>query len=1289
MSANKPVFSVPPYSGDLPIHGCREAIIEAVNRYQVVIIAGETGSGKTTQLPKYLVECGLGQRGKIGCTQPRRVAALSVAQRIAEELKRPFGNEVGAKIRFTDKTKDDTVIKVMTDGILLNEIQEDPSLSAYDAILIDEAHERSLNIDFILGFLRLLIRRRPELKVVITSATIDTEVFSKAFDQAPVFEVSGRMYPVRTHYRPIESLSDDADLSYIEGAQAVIAEILEQNRPGDILVFLPSERDIHELKELLGDKLNRACDVLPLYGRLANADQQRIFHPGHRRRIILSTNIAETSLTVPGIRFVVDSGLARISRYSPHSRTQRLPIEPIAQASADQRKGRCGRVADGICYRLYSEADYEARPRYATPEMHRSNLASVILRMLAFKLGNIATFPFIDPPEANAIRGGYRLLSELGAIREVPEASNLDSKPRLTRIGRELARIPIDPTIGRMLIQARREGVLDAVLIIASGLSIRDPRERPAEMAKEADAMQARFVHPESDFVTLWNIWQTYHDKLDSLSQSKLRRFCREHFLSYQRMREWRDLHHQLDRILKKPEPSGRTGSAADAAPTAHTGTPDFAAVHRSILAGLLSNIAVKDSGHAYRGPRNRKAMLFPGSALFDSKAAKTQRKAAYAGNRTKAPTTRAPEWIVCGEWMETSRVFARTAAQIEIDWIEAVAKDMIRIRHSEPFWSEKQAAALCRERHILFGLELRRMEVNFSRIDPASATDLFVRKGLVEEGIRERPGFLQENAKRRLEAASELARRRQGSPFAVEDRLFDFYRERLEGVGSYADLRRFAKERHGGDMGFLQAAVEDLLPDAPPTYDGAAFPRTVRIGGEEYPLHYRDERGHHADGVTLRLPVDRLSMLQEGTLDWAVPGLLEERIEKHLRQLPKAKRVQLHPLRERAAEIRSLIEPDERPLAVSLSALLESHYGVFATVADFTAATLPAHLKILLQVTDNADNVLHEGRDLSDLRERLRSRQEQFAEGRRFESVPAWQAAARQYERENLTSWDFGNIPLEIDLSGKSGLPLKAFPGLVIERGIHLRLFPNKEQALAETETAWPALGERAMGRDLAWVRKDLKAMKRIGAALAQLGPFEKVLDAAWSMVRAHLFRHPEKLPLRQRSFDAVLERAARERRTIVPEFIETLEALMSARQEVELLLERKKTNRAITYPGMRHQLVSIAPSNLLDHYAFEDLPLLVRFLRAMIIRAERAKTNLQKDIEKAKRVTPYESRLAALQTLAREQGRPEAVKPYLLMLEAFKVSIFAQELGAGVKVSEKRLDALEGELRRSLENT
>ena len=1275
----------PTYSDDLPIHKRREEIVRTIREHPVVVNAGETGSGKTTQIPKFLLECGLGRKGMIACTQPRRVAALSVAQRVAEELKVPYGREVGAKIRFTDQTQAETVIKLMTDGILLNELQEDPLLSAYEAIVIDEAHERSLNIDFILGCLRQLTEQRKDLKIIITSATIDTERFAEAFNNAPIIEVSGRTYPVETIYRPPQD-SDEGD--YIEACVEALSEIIELNREGDVLVFLPGERDIHELRRQLEDSPARQCDLLPLFGRLANADQQRIFHPGGRRRIILSTNIAETSLTVPGIRFVVDTGLARVSRYSPHSRTQRLPIEPIAQSSADQRKGRCGRLSNGVCYRLYDEQDFLARPRFTTPEIHRSNLASVILRMMAFNLGDVRTFPFIDPPADNAITGGYRLLAELGALRmdgKRPGAGDY----QLTKLGRRIARLPVDPTIGRMLLQAQKEGALTEVLVIASGLSIQDPRERPAEQAKEADAMHQKFIHPESDFLTLLNIWNSYHEKLDALSQSKLRKFCKAHFLAYQRMREWRDIHHQLERVLRdlKIKVPKNTKSPKD--PDLH-----YAGIHRSILTGLLSNIAHKEQAHNYRGPRNRKALLFPGSGLFDHETAKKQRKAAYAKKTKPKPAkTRAPEWIVCGEWMETSRLFARTAAKVDVEWIEALAGDLLSIRHSEPFWSTKGAAVLCKERKILFGLEIGRSEVNYSRIDPDEATEIFIRNGLIEGGILERPPFFEHNQDQVAAAESEIARRRSGSALQIEDQLFEFYHARIQAVGSFAELRAYAKRTHGGSLEFLEAKLEDLLPATEDDVSVVNFPRTLQLGGSEIPLRYRNDRGSEEDGVTLHVPLSKIDAVQQGTLDWAVPGHLEETIECLLRALPKPIRIQLHPLKERASELRRKLKPSERALTEQLSEVLLSEHGIRTHRDQWAQIQLPDHLKPRIQVENSKGETLARARDLETLRHELESKRTKLASGRGLDAIPAWQKAAAQYEKENVNGWSFGDLPESIDLSGDSGLPLKAFPSLVLEaNSIHLRLQPSREEALTHTLSAWPQLAENSMGRDIAWLRRDLKELKQLGTHLIQLGGYEAIKDPAWAHLRRYIFASDAPLPLKEKKFAAALNHAKQASKGLTFKLRDHLQELLDARQQVILLLDQKKTAQAITYPGMRAHLYAVAPRDLLDHYEFTELPDVTRFLKAMLIRAKRAKDDIQRDIEKSARVAPFEKKLEQLTALQKKQnGRNTTefnslIRPYHRLLEEFKVSVYAQELGTGQKVSEKRLDALAASIQQAI---
>jgi len=1274
-----PAPPAPTYSGELPIHGRRAEILRALREHPVVVLAGETGSGKTTQIPKFLLEAGMGRERAIACTQPRRVAALSTASRLAEELGVAFGTAVGARIRFTDNTSPETAVKVMTDGILLNEIQRDPELTDYDAVVVDEAHERSLNIDFILGHLRQLRHRRPDLKIVVTSATIDTETFAQAFGGAPVVEVSGRMHPVETVYRPPEgSDTGDSGGSYLDAAATVVREILEANREGDILVFLPSERDIHELRRELEQGPARRCDLLPLFGRLANADQQRIFRPGGRRRIILATNIAETSITVPGIRFVVDSGLARVSRFSPHSRTQRLPIEPVARSSADQRKGRCGRVAEGVCYRLYSEDDYLSRPRFATPEIRRSNLASVILRLTAFGLGDIRDFPFIDPPEENAIRGGYRLLAELGAVKGDP--NDKATPPKLTRLGERLARLPIDPTIGRMLLEAIDEGVVAEVLVIASGLSIQDPRERPADAPKEADAAQRRFVHPESDFLTLLNLWNAYHGEVERLTQSRLREFCKQHFLAYQRMREWRDMHHQLERILGdlKLIPEQRAEPRDDA---------DYGAVHRSVLSGLLGNIARKEGPHAYRGARDRKAMLFPGSGLFDPTTREKERREKSAKKRARI-ATREPDWIVCGEWMETSRLFARNAARIEPEWIEALAGDRIDVRHSEPFWSERSARVLCRERRLLFGLEIRRANVGHTRVDPDEATDLFVRSGLIEERIRERPEFLEHNRAAREQAASEMARRRLGSPWNVEERLYRFYRDRLQGVGSYPELRSFAKEHHGGRFDFLRAERRDLLPEAADAALDADFPAEIELGGAGIPVRYSHAPGGEDDGVTLQVPLGRVDAVSQSTLDWAIPGHLPEKIEALLRALPKAVRKQIHPLKERARELADGLQPSDRPLAEQLARELERRHGIRTSSADWAAADVPEHLKPRVEVAGADGDPIAASRDLGALRERLAAGAGAASARSGLDELPAWREAAEARETGPLQDLRIGEYPESLDLSGRAGLPLQAFPALERDgENVRVRLKRGRREALRATREAWPVLLEQAFSREAAWIRRDLKDLKRLGPALHSLGGEDRAREDAWRHLRDHLFRAERYLPPSETRMRSVLERADAERKGLVPEFIDRLERVLEQRQAVERLLEAKKTANAITYPGMRAHFERIAPTYFLREYTYDALPDLERYLRAMLWRAERARRDIRRDMEKAKRVRPFEDAVREAEARAPDDDEArDQVRALRRMLEEFKVSVFAQELGARGKISEKRLQSALDQTREHL---
>ncbi|MBK9989454.1 MAG: ATP-dependent RNA helicase HrpA, partial [Verrucomicrobia bacterium] len=795
---------------ELPISSRAEEIVAAIQANAVVILAGETGSGKTTQIPKMCLAAGRGVRGKIACTQPRRVAALSISRRVAEELGVGWGREVGCKIRFNDQTSDATVIKFLTDGMLLAEVQGDPMLRDYDTIIIDEAHERSLNIDFLLGHLRLLRHKRPELKIIITSATIDTEAFSKAFDDAPIVQVSGRMFPVEVIYAPLDEFGSDAAadddvsakaeaLHYVDGAVEAVERIVRESDNGDILVFMPSERDIRETCDLLDGRRLRNCELVPLFGRLSNAEQQRVFTSTQRRKIVVATNIAETSLTIPGIRFVIDTGLVRVSRYVSQSRTRRLPIEEIAQSSADQRKGRSGRVSEGVCIRLYSEKDFNERPRFAQPEIQRANLADVILRMKAFGLGDIERFPFINMPATKAIRSGYALLEELGAIesqrsdprsqkpdesvQKADEGSALVSGFRLlatalTPLGRELARLPVDPTVGRMILQARSEKCLREILVIAAGLSIQDPRERPLDAREKADAAHRRFAHPDSDFLALLNIWDAYHDQFETMSQAKLRRFCRDHFLSYTRMREWRDIHSQLLDVLEERKDFRLTSAFYGLKPEQITpdkeafGTPAYRAIHRSILAGLLGNIATRDDENGgYKATHDRRVTLFPGSVLFAKDEPKRKPWSADAGQRpAQKKDSKSPRWIMAAEIMETTRLFARTCARLDPLWTLDLAEHLVKVSHSEPFWNVDGGRVMVKQKTRLYGLELETRAVSFGKIDPVQATEIFIREALVNDTVTWPFDFLAHNRTVRAHIENLLTRARDSSYMNLDE---------------------------------------------------------------------------------------------------------------------------------------------------------------------------------------------------------------------------------------------------------------------------------------------------------------------------------------------------------------------------------------------------------------------------------------------------------------------------------------------------------------------------------------
>ncbi len=1229
------------FPADLPITAKKADIIDAIQRHQVVIIAGETGSGKTTQIPKMCLEAGLGQTGRIGCTQPRRVAAVSISRRIAEELNVPWGREVGCKIRFSNDSSPETVVKVMTDGILLAEIHHDPELRDYEALIIDEAHERSLNIDFLLGYLRQLLPRRPDLKVIVTSATIDTELFSIAFGHAPVIEVSGRLFPVEVRYAPMSPEALDAgEISYIEAAAEAATQALAESRHGDVLIFMPGERDIRETRDLLESRAGGA-EVIPLFGRLSSADQQRVFIPGPRRRVIISTNIAETSLTLPRIRYVIDSGLARISRYNPRNRTKRLPIEPISQSSANQRKGRSGRVAEGVCIRLYSEEEFLARPLFTQPEVQRANLAEVILRMKALDLGNIEDFPFLTPPQPVSIQSGYQLLRELGAL--TPEND-------LTDLGWDLARLPVDPTIGRMLLAAARENALSELLIIAAGLSIPDPRERPADATAGADAAHRRSADPTSDFLSLLKLWRVFHEQAKNLkSQSQLRKFCKSQHLSFMRMREWQDLHVQLEELI-----SEISGFRLNATPASYD------AIHRAVLAGLVGQIAQKTGPNQYRATGQRSAMVFPGSTLFRSKEAKS---AAQNTAAASAAPTKQPEWIVIGELVETSRLFARTVAGIQPDWVYELGSHLCSITHHEPFWSADSGRVLVRERIRFQGLELLERTVPFGTVNPREATEIFIRRALVPGEIKSPHRFLSHNRALRQKIETWQTRMRHHELNDIDAAFFRFYAARLENISSLPDLNRVVREQMARDPNFLCATESDLLAGTELSFDAAAFPDQIQIADQSVPVAYAYSPGEEQDGVTVRCSAHLAEALSAGDCDWIVPGFREEQIACLLRALPKSLRREFQPIDAKAAEMAKALGPQDGPFLTALSRFAAQRYGITIAETDWPVNELPNYLRPRFEVRGLDNRVIAAGRDWNEIKRILAK---QTVDHREEE----WQRAATAWERFGITQWNFADPPERIELASASGSSLAAFPGLQLEAGeVCLRLFPSSQQARQATRAGFLRLCELALSKELAWLQKDLRALDACKQLYVTLGSSDEFLETALASLKTHLFEIEPVWPLRKATFDAAVAQARERLPGLVQRFGPLIKSILELRQE--LLLCRQP------FPTVRSELDELLPKAFLAKIRFQRLQHLPRYLRAMLVRAERARVNAPKDREKAAQIAPFQKKLAELQKRAAVAPElADQIEEFRWAIEEFKVSLFAQELGTVRPISAKRLE-------------
>lgn len=1239
------------YPADLPVVQRREEIAAAIAAHPVIVLCGETGSGKTTQLPKICLELGRGVTGMIGHTQPRRVAARTVANRIAEECRVPVGRQVGCKIRFSDQTSDATLIKIMTDGILLAETQQDRFLDAYDTIIIDEAHERSLNIDFLLGYIRQLLPRRPDLKVIITSATIDPQRFSAHFNDAPIIEVSGRTYPVEVRYRPMVAEADDEDEApdLIDAVVSAVDELLRSER-GDTLVFLSGEREIREAAKALRHLGSRGIEVLPLYSRLSGAEQNRIFQPHQQRRIVLATNVAETSVTVPGIRCVVDPGTARISRYSSRTKVQRLPIEAISRASAEQRKGRCGRIEPGVCVRLYSESDFNARPEFTEPEILRTNLAAVILQMKALRLGEVERFPFIERPTARMIRDGYQTLHELGAV---------DAHNELTDLGRDLARLPIDPRLGRMIVEGDREHALAEVLIIAAALSIPDPRERPHDQQEKADAAHARFAHEDSDFLMFVNLWQAYHDEARRLSHSKARHWCRQNFVNFMRMREWHDIHTQLRELALEANLRLNSEPAA------------YDAVHRAVLSGLLSNIGLRTDGHEYTGAHGTKFFIFPGSGQF----------------------RKSPAWLMAAEIVETTRLYARCVARIQPQWIEALAAHLVKRHYSDPAWNEDSAQVTASERVSLYGLDIASgRRVHYGPIEPKASRELFIHHALVEGEWRTKAPFFEHNRKLVTEVEKVESKVRKRDVLVDVQQRFAFYDQRLPAdVYSGATFDKWWKQAQSRTPRLLHMKREDLVQVE---RSAADFPDRMTVGGHMLALRYVHEPGAADDGVTAVIPVEALHEIDAAPFTWLVPGMRLEKVTALIKSLPKSTRTAFLPAADYAKACAEAMSPDGRTLEEALAAQLLALRGVPVRHGDFQTDKLDRHLQMNFRIVDRRGHVIGEGRDLDQLRRdlagKVRSQLQSLSDER--------------YSRSGITSWDFGDLAETVELK-RGGMIVTAYPALLDEgASVRLTILDSAAAALAASRCGVRRLYVIAAQDELRHQLKSMPQLNRLKLLFASLGPatllHEQIIEAAAEQAflgdEALVARASRPLPphgLQSRSttmptasiprnheaFEARLNDGWARIGEAMFALCALIEPILAARHEVELRLGKPApaTWKPIV-DDLRMQLADLLPAEFLRTTPLERLRHLPRYLAGMIRRLDRLSgTGLQRDAQHRHVIETHRARLAQALT-ARDSNQP--IDPRLIeyrwLIEELRISLFAQDLGTAERISPQRLD-------------
>jgi ATP-dependent helicase HrpA len=1239
------------FPAELPIAQHRDRIAELVRAHPVTIVCGETGSGKTTQIPKICLASGRGESGLIGCTQPRRIAARSLAHRLAAEMPGAPRGFVGHKIRFQDATRPETVVKVMTDGVLLAETHSDRRLRAYDTIIVDEAHERSLNVDFLLGYLRRLVGERPDLKVIVTSATIDTERFSRFFGGAPVIEVSGRTYPVEVRYRPEFFENEEEDDEPVDLGEAIVKavdEIGRESRAGDVLVFLPGEREIREAAEALRKAHPKQMEILPLFARLSAEEQDRVFERSGSRRIVLATNVAETSLTVPGIHYVVDTGLARVRRYSPRQKIDQLRIEPISQAAARQRAGRCGRVASGVAIRLYAERDFQERPEYTTPEILRTSLASVILRMAALDLGPIAEFPFLEPPTPRQVSDGYQQLFELGAIT---------AERSLTPLGRELARLPVDPRIGRMLVAAREFHCAAEMIVIAAALSIQDPRDRPRQLREASDRAHEEFRDESSDFLQLLNLWKFFDTEfLHKKSNRKLQEACREHFLSYIRMREWRDLAGQLR------EMAGELRIRENATPAT------YEQVHRALLAGLVGSVGMKAlDGDHYHGPRGLQFYVWPGSGLKKGR----------------------PRWIVAGELQETSRVFARNVARVEPDWIEKAAAHLVERAYLEPHWDAKRGEVVAYENVTLHGLVLAaRRKVSYGRIDPARAREVFIEGALVAGELESKLPFWVHN-RALIREIEELEHRARRPDVLVDDRaLHAFYDARIpKDVRDARSLEAWHRGAGALDPKLLFLAREDVMRHGAESVTEELFPRELAAGDAKLPLAYRFEPGHPLDGVTLTVPLALLNQVDEAAVDWLVPGMVREKLAWAMKALPKRIRTRLVPVPEHVTKLLEASSPpaprpgnDRGPMATVKDAVLlyaSRLAGERLDAGVWPKEEAPAHLRMNFRVVDEAKRELAMGRDLAELRKRLG----EAASLTLAKSKPG-------IEREGITAWDFGELPAQVAFH-RGGQALTGYPALSPSAlgeggekgGVSIRLFDTRDKSVAAHREGVKRLLALELREQLKSLERALPGFNALALKLASVMPAERLRTDLAAAIVDRAFIGDDEPPRERKGFDEQKKRAKARLPAVTEAALRYAAAIADASQELAQVLARSGALGRVTQEvkGQRDRMVY---PGFVARTPWERLEHIPRYLRGYALRLEKYRASSERDAKHAASVQAlwddYASRAEAAAQAERASPRLEEFR---WLIEELRVSLFAQELRTPFPVSAKRLQKFRDE--------